>query len=245
MPKLSILDTSESAQLLSERLQLPISGEEPSTDLVLAETPERLELRWTAADSPGPVAVDFVRWMDRLSSARRGLLSRAIGVPKGVRDIVDGTAGLGRDAFTLAGLGCQVRLIERSPVLVVLLEDGLRRAKEEGGKVAEIATRMQLIEADCGEWIRTVDSVPEAIYLDPMFPDRGKSARAKKEMQLFRDLLGHGSPDPNLLALCRARCKRRVVVKRQLSAPPLGGPADSCLKGKMLRYDLYAPRSGA
>ena len=42
--------------------------------------------------------------------------------------MLDATAGLGRDAFVLASLGCQVTLIERVPAVAALLENGIERA---------------------------------------------------------------------------------------------------------------------
>jgi 16S rRNA (guanine1516-N2)-methyltransferase len=45
--------------------------------------------------------------------------------------VIDGTAGLGKDAFVLAGLGCKVTLVERHPVVVALLADGLARAWQD------------------------------------------------------------------------------------------------------------------
>ncbi len=39
-------------------------------------------------------------------------------------DVVDATAGLGRDAFVLASVGCRVRMLERNPVVAALLDDG-------------------------------------------------------------------------------------------------------------------------
>jgi 16S rRNA (guanine1516-N2)-methyltransferase len=50
--------------------------------------------------------------------------------------VLDATAGLGKDAFVLASLGCQMTLIERQPLIAALLEDGLARARadEEVGR---------------------------------------------------------------------------------------------------------------
>ena len=41
----------------------------------------------------------------------------------------------------LASLGCRVRLVERSPIVAALLEDGLRRALEDV-ETGEIGARM-------------------------------------------------------------------------------------------------------
>ena len=41
---------------------------------------------------------------------------------------------------------------------------------------------------------------PQVIYLDPMFPHSGKSAQVKKEMAIFRDLVGSDPDADPLLA---------------------------------------------
>ena len=110
------------------------------------------------------------------------MVARAVGIRGSVRpSVLDATAGLGRDAFVIAALGCEVTLLERQPVIAALLEDGLQRARAAGGEVAEIAERMQLLHCDAiaamGDWQLPT---PQVIHLDPMFPHRDKSALVKK-----------------------------------------------------------------
>ena len=84
---------------------------------------------------------------------------------------------------------------------------------------------------------------PEVIYLDPMFPPRTKSAKVKKEMRLFHQLLGADPDAEAMLPLARQVASRRVVVKRPRLAPLLH-PDISChhsLKGKANRFDIYLP----
>ena len=58
------------------------------------------------------------------------MIAKAVGIAQGVRpQVLDATAGLGKDAFVLASLGCQMTLIERQPLIAALLEDGLARAR--------------------------------------------------------------------------------------------------------------------
>ena len=118
-------------------------------------------------------------------------IAKAVGIQPGVRPVVlDATAGLGRDAFVLARLGCAMTLIERHPLIAALLEDGLWRALANP-VVGPTAAQMHLICANAIDVLRAWDGVPpQVIYLDPMFPHRDKSALVKKEMRLFRPLTG-------------------------------------------------------
>lgn len=170
------------------------------------------------------------------------MVAKAVGIKGSIRpSILDATAGLGRDAFVLAALGCQVAMLERQPVIAALLADGLQRAQQAGGEVAEIAARMTLIHADAidamGAW---AGDAPQVIHLDPMFPHREKSALVKKEMRLFRPLAGDDLDAPALLAAALGLATHRVAVKRSRKAPAIDGRAPSAqLTGQSSRYDIY------
>lgn len=60
------------------------------------------------------------------------MIAKAVGIQQGVRPrVLDATAGLGKDAFVLASLGCEMSLIERQPLIGALLEDGLARGLDD------------------------------------------------------------------------------------------------------------------
>jgi len=169
------------------------------------------------------------------------LLARVVGLHK-QRElrVLDATAGLGRDGFTLAALGAQVTLAERNPTLATLLTDARRRALLDPASAAA-AARTEIICLDSRQLMGAPPRF-DVVYLDPMYPGRGKSALAKKEMQLLRELTGGDADADELLAAANAR--RRVVVKRPRSAPPLGGQAPSLqLDGTQARFDIYLARS--
>ncbi|MCH8921951.1 MAG: class I SAM-dependent methyltransferase, partial [Planctomycetes bacterium] len=112
---------------------------------------------------------------DGESLASSGMpLARAIGLHRGVQSIVDATAGLGRDAVTLAARGCRVTAIERSGVLAALLRDGLARATAaEKAWLRDIAERVTLVVGDARDTLRdmTGTDAPDAVYLDPMYAE--------------------------------------------------------------------------
>lgn len=98
-------------------------------------------------------------------------LPRAVGMKDGKTPmVVDATAGLGRDAFLLASLGAQVTLIERSPEIHGLLKEGMARAGQAGGAVAEVIARMTLLLGDSRDLLSNLS--PEVVLVDPMHPPR-------------------------------------------------------------------------
>jgi 16S rRNA (guanine1516-N2)-methyltransferase len=176
------------------------------------------------------------------AGSKNELIAKAVGIKPNYRPtIVDATAGLGKDAFMLASLGCTVTMLERSSVLVRLLRDGLERALSND-RVESIAQRMKLIETDSLVYLKNLaaEYYPDVIYLDPMFPERKKAALVKKEMQMLQSLVGTND-DANLLLNCSLMCaKKRVVVKRPRLAPTLTEQKPTfSMTGKTSRFDVY------
>lgn len=226
----------------ARRLGLPLEGE---ADFALQLGEQGLQLVDLGPQAPGPVQVDFVEGAAahrRLYGGGSGqMIAKAVGVQSGVRPVVlDATAGLGRDAFVLATLGCEMTLIERQPLIAALLEDGLARARSDR-EVGPIAARMRLLVGDAIALMNAWDGEPpQVVYLDPMFPHREKSALVKKEMRLFRPLVGDDLDAPALLEAALALASHRVVVKRPRKAPIIDGPKPGyALEGKSSRYDIY------
>lgn len=199
-----------------------------------------------------PLRVDFVGGKAghrrRFGGGRGQLVAKACGLAKGVTpNVVDATAGLGRDAFVLASLGARVLMVERVPAIAALLADGLSRAGKEA-ETADIVTRMQLCVGDAARDLAAIvadaDFIPYVVHLDPMFPHREKSALVKKEMRLFRELAGDDSDTSELLHAALSVATHRVVVKRPRKAPSIEGPTPQhTIEGKTSRYDVYVHRS--
>jgi 16S rRNA (guanine1516-N2)-methyltransferase len=209
-----------------------------------------LALGLTGRGGPSPVAVDFCSGalLHRLRGIgpRREDLARAVGLPAPRQlQVVDATAGWGRDSAVLAALGCAVTMIERHAVVAALLADGVARASLSAeAEVQRFLPRLRLVQADAADWLMTAaDPQPDVVLLDPMFPDRAGSAAVRKEMVLFQRLVGDDADAERLLVAALDRARHRVVVKRPLAAPPLQGRApDFSLKGKSTRFDVYALR---
>lgn len=258
------------ARALAERLELPLAetaaedADAPNHpgDLQLWLTDKRLELREVGAEAAGPVYAEFTSgraaYRRRFGGGRAQPLARAVGLKGAALPyVLDATAGLGRDAFVLASLGATVRLLERSPVVGALLMDALARAQADP-EVGPIAARMRLTVAHAAEVMARLGSEPgsepgveisadvdaearpDVVYLDPMYPHSGKRALQKKEMRLFRLLVGDDEDAGELLAAALTCARKRVVVKRPWGAPPLSGrKPDARVESKNTRYDLY------
>ena len=186
---------------------------------------ENHDLSLKKLDEPklGGIFVDFVEGASahrrKFGGGRGQDIAKAVGLKHGFKpSVLDATAGLGRDAFVLASLGCQVTLLERMPAVAALLENGLSRA-QLNPEIGDIANQMKLaFGSSIEEMVNQGEH--DIVYLDPMYPHREKSAAVKKEMRVFQSLVGEDLDADELLAPAMEIAKYRVVVKRPSYAEP-------------------------
>jgi len=223
------------------------ASKQTSLDFLLQLNHQILELIKLDEPKLSGINVDFidgaVAHRRKFGGGRGQDIAKAIGLKHGFTPhVLDATAGLGRDAFVLASLGCQVTLMERMPVVAALLDDGLERAKLNA-EVNEIAQRMKLVHGSSIEDMTLADQV-DVVYLDPMYPHRDKSAAVKKEMRVFQSLVGEDLDADALLSPALALAKYRVVVKRPSYAPPLNNQVPTTsIKMKKNRFDVYVNKA--
>lgn len=229
---------------IAARWQLT-SDENALFALVLTE--QRLELRKLDEPKLGGIYVDFVGGVmahrRRFGGGRGEAVAKAVGIKSGyLPDVVDATAGLGRDAFVLASVGCRVRMLERNPIVAALLDDGLQRGYQDPEIGGWLTERLTLIHATSQTALETITPAPDVVYLDPMYPHREKSALVKKEMRVFQSLVGSDADADELLRPALALAKKRVVVKRPDYAPALANiTSQSAINTKNHRFDIYIP----
>lgn len=173
--------------------------------------------------SQNPVFIDFLpstqsnlgkRLINKQSNGE--MLLKASGVNKLTDAIIyDLTAGFAQDSMIFASSDNvkEVHMVERDPIVGLLLSDALRRlelvsmldetkvtdvdmdlihrAKRLKDKLKlhkmdgkELATQL-MFSKDSNTQLR----LPDVCYLDPMFPPRQKSAAVKKNMQILHGLL--------------------------------------------------------
>ena len=203
--------------------------------LVVGETSAWLELDGVKVTAQ----FDSAAMQHRRKGGHNEMLGRAVGLKADRKPLIwDATGGLGRDAFVLADLGCEVTLCERVPALAWLLDQAVQAAKVSGAQqIREAAERMSVLAADSKTLRAPAGTV---IYLDPMFPERKKAAAVKKEAAMLQHLAVSEDDSESLWQWAWDQPVERVVVKRPLRAPILGyiRPAHT-LKGKSVRFDVF------
>ena len=195
------------------------------------------------------LCIDFIRGnlahRQQFGGGRGQSIAKAVGLKSGnTPSVLDTTAGLAGDAFVLATLGCSLTLIERSPIIFTLIESAVERASLNEIFTPILDQGFKLINEDAIDYIadRLADGSepPDVIYIDPMYPDRKKSALVKKDMQILQRLHETDDKTSELLETAMQFARKRVVVKRPLRAETLNSRVPStCIKSKKTRYDIY------
>jgi len=230
---------------LATELGLPVVHELPVDGALMLSIDQRgLSISRTTSVHH-PLRVDFTSptttYRRRFGGGRGQAIARAVGLKGGRKPrVLDATAGLGRDSFILASLGCNVIMIERSPIMAALLSDGLSRGRIDHNIAATI-DRISLFESDAINWIHAHEDMDcDVVYIDPMFPARTKSALVKGDMQLLHALIGVDEDIEKLLSAAMQSTASRVVVKRPKRSTHVAGiTPDFFLQGKSSRFDVY------
>ena len=141
--------------------------------------------------------------------------------------------------FRASRPGCSVALSEQSAPLCYPEQARELALMSANDKVVEAVSRMRVL---CGDSRQQAVEGFDVIYIDPMFPERGKTAAVKKDLATVQALHSDSSSvnDPeDLLVWAMAQSVERVVVKRHVKAPALATVKPShSITGRTVRFDV-------
>ena len=122
------------ARALASELGFTFSSQPLQDDAPWLElTQAGLQLHTPWFPNSQPLTIDFLQGEShhrlQYGGGKGQMIARAIGIKPHIKPrVLDLTAGLGKDGMLLATLGCDITLVERSPILFALLRDGIHRA---------------------------------------------------------------------------------------------------------------------
>ena len=162
-------------------------------------------------------------------------LKKAIGFKSSIsKRILDGTGGLGHDAFIFALFGQEVTIVEKNIGLCILIEEALNNLPNT--RYFNLAKeKIAILNGDSREYLDQIQDF-DVIYLDPMFNSSKNVARAKNLAFINQYLVDYDNPLEDFLS----RNYKRVVIKREIKASygNLKEPTVS-FKGSSIRFDVY------
>lgn len=169
----------------------------------------------------------------RQSAGKKEVFFKALGAK--TKTVLDLTGGLGIDSVFLTRNAYQVETVERHPLIYFLLNQAQKKSSDS------LIRKMKFHFSDAQKFLsENLDRIKnfDAIYFDPMYPEKGKTALSRQEMQLFKSLVGKDEDAASILAMLR-NCGPRIVVKRPLQGESLDDKKVHEFLGKTVRYDIY------
>jgi len=238
------LTFNEQSQVLAEQLAVPLYesvNKKTAEDFFLTWRDGELKLIDKDLLKKGGLSVDIhPRNGEQRSwpAPKEGALAQAIG--RKTKTVVDATTGWAQDSLHIFRMGYDLQCIERSPIMLALLEDAFKRLEQVDWMQRLNLSAPSLLAGNAIDVLGQLESAPDCIYIDPMFPPkRKKSALPKKSMLILRDLLGDDLDSEALFEAAFSATAKKVVVKCPDHAEPLGGKPSFSFGSKLLRYDVY------
>lgn len=170
---------------------IPISEFKRNDNFFISKKEDKLCILY---NEQKPIFVDFLS--SKISkyahkNSKKSMISKALGVHKKFPHLLDLTPGFGVDTFVVAKFFERVTLVERNPLMYLLLLDGLRRLV---AKYPKLDQKFELIFRDSFDYISNQKNFSEScIYMDFMFED--KKTKSNKEM-FFLSKVAHENDNP-------------------------------------------------
>lgn len=188
------------------------------------------------------------------TSYKEPLIQAMVSKNKKFHTLMDMTAGLGTDSFIASKFFENVILIERQPLVHLLLCDALRRALVHD-KAKKFAQKVTLICADAKDIISACANAPKEIgfpspdvmYFDFMFEN--KKTQSSKQMELLRMLealeVFEGDDVGKVLQSATAiESLSRIVLKAKELSESVSITPHQIHKGKVVNYYHFLINGG-
>ena len=185
-------------------------------------------------DSYRPISINIDSELERhkiqfyKSSPYKELLAKALGLKAGKEKpkVLDATGGMLGDSLLIYAIGVEsLTVCERHPIPAVLILNAMK------------FTKVNISFNFCSAI--ELDEEFDVIFYDPMYTDKNVKTNAKKEMMIFRDLIGADLDSSEMALKLRDKASKRLVIKRSVKGASLISKPDITFKGKSTAYDVY------
>lgn len=217
-------------------------------DIVVEEN-EKISIKFREFN---PIWIDALNILKRhevyffKNSLYKDPLARAIGLKKGKIKprVLDATAGMLGDTLLMLAYGIEnLSCLERNPVVATLIVNCLKNSK-----LPVQFKHLSCMEADVfnhSDWNgankKSSDekSPFDVIFYDPMYKEKNTKASPKKEMMIFREIVGEDHDISEVANFLKLKANERLVIKRSNKAKPIIAAPDHSIKAKSTSYDVY------
>ncbi|MBL32943.1 MAG: hypothetical protein CMD79_03585 [Gammaproteobacteria bacterium] len=167
-----------------------------------------------------------------------GNLKKALGRTKNSLVIFDATAGLLSDSMIFLSLGHKVVAVEQSKIIFLLVDDAIKRAKNE----IPFLKNINLINANSLDIYKSSQELFDIVYLDPMYPISKKNIKKSGDLDSLRSILEIENilnEENSLINSFMKEDYQKLILKRPLKAKKLHSNINYQVKGKSTRFDIY------
>jgi 16S rRNA (guanine1516-N2)-methyltransferase len=175
----------------------------------------------------------------------KDLFRKALGSwPPGTK-LLDACGGFGRDALCFASWGFEVISLERHPEVFSMVAECFSELRKENAIYEELLARLSYRHADARDFFQSQSEGWPLIYLDPIYPERKKSALGKGELRWLKEKVGEDPDRGETLRAAWQACERRLVVKRPrlLREAGLAIRPTHIFEGSSTAYDVFVKAS--
>mgnify|MGYP001158394697 CR=1 FL=1 len=145
-------------------------------------------------------------------------------------EILDCTAGFGRDARILDLLGYRVTMIEKSPLTIMMLKNALDMLKDHN---------LTLYYGDSFDYLNHSEKVYDYIYIDFRFDKTKDKSLSSKNDETLKLISVSENNKNRLIKLAIKKSMKRVIVKEPKYSISNIIDADFNIKTKLINYNIY------
>lgn len=248
-----IAGAQNDSSLIAFAAQFPDCADANSAQLELSRHQDGLHLSWSDAPSlpldqrssrliskPLDLHINtnkLVQQQRSYPAPKQGAFNQALG--KKSRRIIDATGGWGADALLMCSQGYQVTIIERNPLMALMISDAMQRLSNTDWAIDNAVHVPEVVCENAITALKDESLQGDCVYLDPMFPPkRKKSAAVNKQMKFLHWLVGEDADASELVQATLVSFKR-LAVKRPDYAEPLFRKPNEQFSSKLVHYDVY------
>jgi 16S rRNA (guanine1516-N2)-methyltransferase len=143
--------------------------------------------------------------------------------------ILDGTAGFGRDGTLLNAMGHNVTMIESSPLVSLLLKNGIERSHN----------KIRLFHGNVSDFLKHSKERYDYIYLDFMFNKLKINSLASKYDETLKLIAFADDKKKEIVEIAKEYCKKKVVVKEPRNSTSSLSKPNHIIKTKLISFNIY------
>jgi len=177
----------------------------------------------------------------RINLYKEELLVKILKKYNNKTNIIDTTAGFGKDAIIIASAGYKINIIEKNPIIIYILKKKMNFEYKYILKKNKIKN-IKIIYGDARKILYKLkkDKYPDIIYIDPFFLKLKNSAIEKTYMFILKKISkSHINTTNELIKISEKRCKKIIIIKSHIKSKLLLDNPTYQIFGSRIKFDIY------